>query len=1054
MSRSGRGILVGIACLLFLSFLRKEAAAWPWTYKTIPRVELEDILKRPDAYLGQTVLFRGRFALRGNLFKHFHTEFTPERHVNIALWPLTTKLWDEGERRNVVPTVYILKENKRAMTALKEIRTYDVVEIEGEVKSSYSGIPWILITNLKKLVGTKLQISPSAIHSVKQGLELMEKKEYDLAIQQFEAALQAGIPEAHEPFIHKQIGQCRMKLEEAKQAAAAFTAATKVGKVEKPETLAQAISIKSKEMGEKTREKWTEWRGAGNRYETMDAEKDAGTHLQLARSYLQDRNADAAIASSKRALELAPYLSEAYAIMGEAYALRGEFQPARDACRTAALLPNASPAEKAMAEVRLAHVEIAARRFTEAAHAYARAVGEGSPLQTAPWLRKEIGKLYESRYDATGKPELLATAEQEYSNASVLSRGTDVEALYLGARAALKRTKLQETPDYSAVKEKLAACLAIQPEYGPAKVLQAEIALAENRPDEARKLLDTITAEDHQNNADAQLTLAQAYEKMGEKEKAREIYARVLQLDPSRREALERHAELSEAAGDLASARNDLTALATLIPSDLVYRLRLGKILLALGERDAAATQLSYATQSPGQQGEDASILLATIRLSQGRTADAESILRSILTANPNQDRAAILLANLLSDEKRGVEEAKEWASRVLTRKPDDLEALDALGWAEMALGKPTEALAIFHRIPEDKRTRRMWYHLGAVCAQLQDLAGATHALEKASAPLTPEENAPEAPLILEKAKMLLNRIRLPESTPPSSPAPESKPNKTGQVPPDVRSLRWGDQKEENQPVKQREIPNSLSSPEEGSASAMLGVQEEIQKNEVRLSEAITAREISSNRREPKAEIDPSLLDAQGREHADGTRPSAESLNKTLNSSPSRSSFPGDKEAEGVSPKVSGTSLSSQENRPPWWRMPHRFRFRQPANPSQPSKAVGEGISQKKTLPPDSENSPVTIEETQNPETSLSLSPPTSQGDAGAVDLASSIETEEVISTSHPTIPRPFLPTMTPELSDEYSSLKGDWILRKNTVKISEIPISEKERNSLPEWAK
>lgn len=726
MSASHRMRLGPVMLLMAICFAGSVAWTWPKLNKTkddlpAPQISLRDAMDNPDRFLGYEVKFRCRFAMVGHLFKHFYTEFAPERHFNFAVWPMDAQLWQMKDRRQVLPTLYVDKTSEKVYDAMKNLKRYDAVEVEGQVMSTYAKMPWILVTKITLLGNVKFMISEGAIANIRQGLKLMESGEYTLAAKQLEEAIQKGVPEDQSPLILQYLGQCRLKANEFDKAQANLTQASA-----KPE---------------------------------VSTEREAQILLDLAEAQLSGGDYAGVIVTCQKLSAINGGFSKAHGMLGQALAMTGEIDKGLAECETAIKIPGASADDMAMGQVYKARVLVKAERYADAVRAYAQAIDASSPLQAAPWLHREIGKLYEDRYDATGAVEHLAEADRVYGNANVLAQRQDADILFLLGRVAFKHAQKQPQPDFTKALEMLNACLAIDPEFVDAKVLKVKIETLQGKGPEGEKALKELLNMSPQ-NLEAALALADLLKRQNRDTEALEAYGRALNLDGKNVRALCAHGELCEKMALWSNARGDYLTLVVLDPADLDYRLHLGRVLSRLGDLPTAAEQLGHARKAGGETEIAALLELGRVYRAQNDFTKGEEVLRDAMMKNPDSDEAMLLLSETLTLGGTNLEEAVALAEQVRARKPLDVPALSALGFALVASKEYIHADEVLQTIAPVSRSRRDDYQLAVVRHELNDDLGAMESLESAMRPLQQGEESQTANLLIGKARELLHTVR------------------------------------------------------------------------------------------------------------------------------------------------------------------------------------------------------------------------------------------------------------------------------------------------------
>jgi len=706
-------VLLSLAALV-VAVVGARAWAWPWDKQKNACVDLVEIMRNPQAFAGREIMFKCRFALHGKLFKDLNTQFNAGEHANFAVWAMKAQLWEKTERRNVLPTLYIDKSITPNYRTLNGLARYDVVEVTGRVVSTYAGLPWILVSSLIKVDDPAQKLSDTTIVHIRRGIDLIDEEKGAIAVRHLETAMEEGVPEEHKPLVLSKLGK-------------AYKQAGDLAKAE--DAMKQAVELK------------------------VD---DAEAYFVLAEIQLARGDAEGAIENCQKTMSLSPNFPQAHAIMGEAFGKKGETQKALEQCDLAANMTGLSVREKSMVEVRRARILAQAEQYADAIRAYARAI-EG-PLGAESDIRKEIGQLYESRYDATGNVKTLEEAGREYANANVLANNRDADGLYLSARVAFKQAKAENAGAYGKAKELLASCLAIDAHCVPALGLQAQICVEEGDLEKAEEILKGLM-QNGGKNVDTMLILAGAYEKMNKEAEAKNVYAHVIEAAPENIAALEKHAALCEKLGDPEGAKMSLAALVDLRPNDLGYALRLGTMHFNGGDYATASQVLAKAALAPGAQGEAAGILLGRASALRGDIVGAEMALRGVLKNNAGNAEAMGRLAMLLADQGRKSEEALDLAQKAYAQNQGNAMYADILGWAQVQAGKSADAVQTLESIAAEGRGRMAWYHLAMAKFNVQDYAGAREAAGKAMAPQQAGELEAVVNVIQGKVKGLLEAI-------------------------------------------------------------------------------------------------------------------------------------------------------------------------------------------------------------------------------------------------------------------------------------------------------
>jgi len=236
------------------------------------------------------------------------------------------------------------------------------------------------------------------------------------------------------------------------------------------------------------------------------------------------------------------------------------------------------------------------------------------------------------------------------------------------------------------------------------------------------------------NNSVARWLAAQAYEQMGQYDRAVTEYAEALRSDPGNRDALLSLLHLLDALGRDSEAMTVLERYWREKPTDpesLVQAIRFANRLGAQGRLDRAVARLS---EIPSYRGTLVAEL-ATIRASRGGPAAAIEFIRNSkldLTRPINGPALRALVAYLIADEKHG--EALRAADAALATSPNEplfhelrAAALRAAGDADLARSALERALAL-----EPQRASAM-AGLAALAATSGDRAAAIALYDRAS---------------------------------------------------------------------------------------------------------------------------------------------------------------------------------------------------------------------------------------------------------------------------------------------------------------------------------
>lgn len=202
-----------------VSFWGQTLSADWWDRFSPPlKLNFDNMLENPDAYLNVVVKFTVRFNEFGDYYPIAYTHFDEDRFINFSVWPLERKLWVKEDYLNDFKFLYFSKDNKELATILK-LRKYDTITILGRVKSKFNKKPWIEVVNIQKERGflTKKLIS-AIILAHKQ----ITDGDYNGAIETLRYTLDYDVPVDVRGYCLKLLGRVYYEIDEIIPAAYEF----------------------------------------------------------------------------------------------------------------------------------------------------------------------------------------------------------------------------------------------------------------------------------------------------------------------------------------------------------------------------------------------------------------------------------------------------------------------------------------------------------------------------------------------------------------------------------------------------------------------------------------------------------------------------------------------------------------------------------------------------------------------------------------------------------------------------------------------------------------
>ena len=167
--------------------------------------------------------------------------------------------------------------------------------------------------------------------------------------------------------------------------------------------------------------------------------------------------------------------------------------------------------------------------------------------------------------------------------------------------------------------------------------------------------------------------------------------------------------------GKLQEARALIQATPELQPNDALAKLKAEAQLLkeVAQPTDAYAVLNQASTLAP----DDFDLIYERAMLAEklGLTADMEKLLRSIISAQPDNHNALNALGYALADRNERLSEAKALIDKAHALAPDDPFITDSLGWVLFRMGDTTQAITLLKKAFEIRQDVEIAVHLGEV---------------------------------------------------------------------------------------------------------------------------------------------------------------------------------------------------------------------------------------------------------------------------------------------------------------------------------------------------
>ena len=435
-------------------------------------VQLEDIVKAPQAFHNLRVRFRCTFAENSTLFDGQHTYFISSGYANLIIYDDHADLSDPQVRANPLTRVFIHKDRVDAAIVVS-LKKYQILDVIGEVKSVQEGEPIINIHHIIPVTKPE-KITETVVYHVQQANQLASEGSFALADDYYVAALNEGIPDHNRAAIGLRRAQNLMNWGQFDACAV---------------TLRQALALTDQYVN------------------LVDQKTLASMHFLLAKAVAEtgdqagtaERRAERfqeAIGHARMAVQLDPEQGDAYAVLGITLAGQGRYSEARRECEKAVRLRPTN------AEVRwyLGRILDQEGSYEEAIEALRKAI-DLTPKDHR--IHKAIGAVYLHRGQKGGPKagEDFITSLREYDIAIRLNPA-DPEAHYgsgqvlevaAAANAEVQIGTARQVATIAMAMERYKNAVAADAKYLPVRRTLANRYRADNKPDEAIVHLKAIT---------------------------------------------------------------------------------------------------------------------------------------------------------------------------------------------------------------------------------------------------------------------------------------------------------------------------------------------------------------------------------------------------------------------------------------------------------------------------------------------------------------------------------------------------------------------------------
>ncbi|MCO6412594.1 MAG: tetratricopeptide repeat protein [Thiogranum sp.] len=308
------------------------------------------------------------------------------------------------------------------------------------------------------------------------------------------------------------------------------------------------------------------------------------------------------------------------------------------------------------------------------------------------------------------------------------------EICYAYARLAV------HVEDWPLADRQIATCLTLRPDWTPALVLQAQIALKTDAAELARQRLESALQRKPK-DAELRLAYARMLVELEQYPAAREQYRILLKQQPDSGQIVYSLALLALEAGQLDEAKSQFEKLLELDyqPQQAYYYLG----AIAEDAKDYERALQWYRKVTEGDHWLEVQIRSARIEAESGDVDTARERLRQLRLAQPTQAQRLYLVEGDILSHIDWHEEAYALYTRYLESQPDDIEILYARALVSEKLDRLDQAETDFRRILEiDPGNARALNALGYTLADRTDRYDEAYAYIEQALALEPDDPA------------------------------------------------------------------------------------------------------------------------------------------------------------------------------------------------------------------------------------------------------------------------------------------------------------------------
>ncbi len=191
------------ACLLVALVVSPALAGWWDDLDRGESVSLADLIAQHSRYRDRVVSFFCIYHGRDEVFAPLASPFSPQRHMNFAVWKDGVPVWEQEGFKRDYPFLYMGRTHPQ-LGELSALEMYTRIEVTGRVKGLIRARPCIDVISFRQ---TGHRLGKQVVQSIMAGDRHAEQGRDELAYDNYLRALQPDLPPAYQLLVEKRVAE-------------------------------------------------------------------------------------------------------------------------------------------------------------------------------------------------------------------------------------------------------------------------------------------------------------------------------------------------------------------------------------------------------------------------------------------------------------------------------------------------------------------------------------------------------------------------------------------------------------------------------------------------------------------------------------------------------------------------------------------------------------------------------------------------------------------------------------------------------------------------------